>query len=50
MAKIEVFIDGDQVPAVRDLFIEARATGYTGVSGWFAPDFARRIHREMTQG
>ncbi len=33
MAKIEVVIDGDQVPAVRDLFIEAGATGYTGVSG-----------------
>ncbi len=24
MAKIEVVIDGDQVPAVRDFFIEAR--------------------------
>ena len=33
MAKIEVVIDGDQVPSVRDLFIEAGATGYTGVSG-----------------
>ncbi len=33
MAKIEVVIDGDQVPAGRDLFIEAGATGYTGVSG-----------------
>lgn len=31
MAKIEVVIDGDQVPAVRDLFIEAGATGYTGL-------------------
>ncbi|MCA1691444.1 MAG: hypothetical protein ABR540_07360 [Acidimicrobiales bacterium] len=28
MAKIEVVIHGDQVPAVRDLFIEAGATGY----------------------
>ena len=33
MAKIEVVIDGDQIPAVRDLFTEAGATGYTGVSG-----------------
>jgi nitrogen regulatory protein PII len=33
MAKIEVVIDGDQASAVRDLFIEAGATGYTGVSG-----------------
>ena len=33
MAKIEVVIDGDQVPAVRDLFTEAGATGYTGLSG-----------------
>lgn len=33
MAKIEVVIDGDQVPAVRELFTEAGATGYTGVSG-----------------
>jgi hypothetical protein len=31
MAKFEVVIDGDQVPAVRDLFIEAGATGYTGL-------------------
>lgn len=34
MAKIEVVIDGDQVPAVRDLFIEAVATGYSGISGF----------------
>ncbi len=33
MARIEVVIDGDEVPAVRDLFIEAGGTGYTGVSG-----------------
>lgn len=33
MAKIEVVVDGDQVPAVRDLFLECGATGYTGVSG-----------------
>lgn len=33
MAKIEVVVDGEQVQAVRDLFLEAGATGYTGVSG-----------------
>lgn len=33
MAKIEVVVNGEQVPAVRDLFLEAGATGYTGVSG-----------------
>jgi nitrogen regulatory protein PII len=33
MAKIEVVVDGDQTSAVRDLFLEAGATGYTGVSG-----------------
>ena len=33
MARIEVVVSGDQVPAVRDLFLEAGATGYTGVSG-----------------
>lgn len=33
MAKVEVVVNGDQVPAVRDLFLEAGATGYTGVSG-----------------
>ncbi len=33
MAKIEVVVDGDQVPAVRELFVEAGCTGYTGVSG-----------------
>ena len=27
MAKIDVVLDGDQVPAVRDLFIEAGGTG-----------------------
>ncbi len=31
--QIEVVIDGDQVPAVRDLFIEAGATGATGATG-----------------
>jgi nitrogen regulatory protein PII len=33
MAKIEVVVDGDDVPAVRDLFLAAGATGYTAVSG-----------------
>lgn len=33
MAKVEVIVDGSQVPAVRDLFLDAGATGYTGVSG-----------------
>jgi nitrogen regulatory protein PII len=33
MAKIEVVIDGDDVPAVRDLFLDAGATGYTAVTG-----------------
>ena len=33
MAKIEVVVDGDDVPAVRDLFLDAGATGYTAVSG-----------------
>lgn len=33
MAKIEVVVHGEQVPAVRDLFLEGGATGYTGVSG-----------------
>ena len=33
MAKIEVVIDGDDVPVVRDLFLDAGATGYTAVSG-----------------
>jgi len=33
LAKIEVVIDGDQVPAVRDLLVEAGATDYMGVSG-----------------
>ena len=28
MAKIEVVVDGDDVPAVRDLFLEAGSTGY----------------------
>lgn len=33
MAKIEVVVDGDDVPAIRDLFLDAGATGYTAVSG-----------------
>jgi nitrogen regulatory protein PII len=33
MAKIEVVVDGSDVPAVRDLFLDAGATGYTAVSG-----------------
>lgn len=33
MAKIEVVVDGDRVPAVRDLFLQAGASGYTAVSG-----------------
>jgi nitrogen regulatory protein PII len=33
MAKIEVVVDGDDVPAVRDLFLGAGATGYTAVTG-----------------
>jgi len=37
MARIEVVIDGEHVPTVRDLLLEAGATGYTalhGVSGF----------------
>ncbi len=33
MAKIEVVVDGDDVPAMRDLFLDSGATGYTAVSG-----------------
>ncbi len=33
MAKIEVVIDGDQVPAVRDLFVEAGATATRAFPG-----------------
>lgn len=33
MVKFEVVVGGDQVSAVRDLFLEVGATGYTGVSG-----------------
>lgn len=33
MAKIEIVIDGDHVPAVQSLLLEAGATGYTAVSG-----------------
>lgn len=37
MARIEVVVDGEQVPTVRDLLLDAGATGYTalhGVSGF----------------
>lgn len=37
MARIEVVVDGSHVPTVRDLLLEAGATGYTalhGVSGF----------------
>jgi nitrogen regulatory protein PII len=37
MARIEVVVDGEQVPNVRDLLLAAGATGYTalhGVSGF----------------
>lgn len=37
MARVEVVVDGDTVPTVRDLLLEAGATGYTalhGVSGF----------------
>ena len=37
MARVEVVVDGDHVPTVRDLLLEAGATGYTalhGVSGF----------------
>jgi nitrogen regulatory protein PII len=33
MAKIEVVVEGDQVPVIRDLLVEAGATGYTALSG-----------------
>lgn len=33
MAKIEVVVDGDDVPVLRDLFLDAGATGYTALSG-----------------
>lgn len=33
MAKIEVVVSGDDVPAVRDLFLDAGATGYTALTG-----------------
>jgi nitrogen regulatory protein PII len=33
MAKIEIVANGDQIPALRDLLLEAGATGYTGVAG-----------------
>jgi nitrogen regulatory protein PII len=33
MAKIEVVVEGDDVPAIRDLFLDAGATGYTAVTG-----------------
>lgn len=37
MARIEVVVDGEHVPTVRDLLLDAGATGYTalhGVSGF----------------
>lgn len=37
MARVEVVVDGDHVPTVRDLLLSAGATGYTalhGVSGF----------------
>jgi nitrogen regulatory protein PII len=33
MARIEVVVEGDDVPAVRSLFLDAGATGYTAVTG-----------------
>lgn len=44
MAKVEVVVGGDQIPAVRDLFLEAGATGYTGVSG--VSGFGHHGHHE----
>ena len=37
MARLEVVVDGEQIPIVRDLLLDAGATGYTalhGVSGF----------------
>ena len=33
MARIEVVIDGEHVPAVRDLLLSAGAQGYTAIQG-----------------
>lgn len=33
MTKIEVVLDGEHAPAVRDLFLRSGATGYTAVDG-----------------
>ena len=33
MARIEVVVDGEHVPTVRDLLLEAGATGYTALNG-----------------
>jgi nitrogen regulatory protein PII len=33
MAKVEVVVDGEQLPAVRDLVLGAGASGYTTVPG-----------------
>ncbi|MEM8748434.1 MAG: P-II family nitrogen regulator [Actinomycetota bacterium] len=33
MARIEVVIDGEHIPTVRELLLEAGATGYTAVDG-----------------
>ncbi len=33
MARIEVVVDGEHVPTIRDLLLEAGATGYTALNG-----------------
>jgi PII-like signaling protein len=33
MARIEVVVDGEQVPAIRDLLLAAGAKGYTAIQG-----------------
>ena len=33
MARIEVVVDGEHVPTVRDLLLDAGATGYTALHG-----------------
>ncbi len=33
MARIEIVVDGEHVPTVRDLLLEAGATGYTALHG-----------------
>lgn len=44
MIKIEVVVGGDDVPAVRGLFLDAGATGYTAVSG--VSGFGHHGHHE----